>query len=632
MNGNTAILFITLAALFLIPGMAFVNLFRLGKSTNFLQKACLVLGISVSFYPVLFYWTKTLLPSLDLGPRKLALMLALLAVVGVLSAIRGRKWTLHICPSDWMAIGIFSFTLFLRLWMAVQYPYPAWSDSVHHTLLTQLTAQAGQLPSTLEPFGPIPLDMYHLGLYAISGSAQMLAQVLAQAPAHTALLWTAQFLNAFSVIGVFLVLDSLVSRRAAIVGMAFVGLFSIQPAFYVNWGRFTQGSSQAVLLVGWWLVWRAVRAWAEPGKKPGLELAGLTLGAGIVNAAIFLLHFRVAGYYLPLLFVTIVWELIRAYRGKQLMLTVLGITAVGFFSLLFVLPAVMDAMRAYLAANAAAAAVRGNAPADTSYYETSLQALFSAGVQPWLFGAAVLASILIVVRRNVVGIMVLLWVVLLWAEGNTYRLGPSALNFTNLSAIFIMLYMPLSLLAGIGVEEAFRLVPAPNRRWVEEAGAALLLIAGAIAGITRTDDVEPFRYFVTRADVVAMDWINNNTPSDALFAINTHVWNKNSVHGTDGGYWIPYFTGRRTNTSVMIYTLGTAEYEKEVSEFSQTVKQLETDPAVLPEICDRGVNYIYLGANQFFPSRFQPPMIAALPGAQLIYDRLGVRIFQVCSP
>lgn len=628
MDGSTAILFITLSALFLLPGLAFVNLFRFVKSTNFLQQACLVLGISVSFYPVLFYWTKTLLPSFHLGPRKLAFLLALLAAAALVSIIRSRKWNLRICPSDWMAVGIFAFTLFLRLWMAVLYPYPAWSDSLHHTLLTQLTAQQGQLPSTLEPFGPIPLDMYHLGLYAISGSAQMLSQV----PAHTALLWTSQFLNAFSVVGVFLVLDSLVSRRAAIVGMAFVGLFSIQPAFYVNWGRFTQVSSQAVLLVGWWLVWQAVRAWAVPGKKLRLELAGLTLGAGIVNAAIFLLHFRVAGYYLPLLFITVVWELVQAYRGKQLKFTLLGITAVGFFSLLFILPAVIYAMQAYLAASAAAVAARGNAPPDTSYYETSLKALFSAGIQPWLFGVSVLAATLILVRRNPVGIMVLLWVVLLLAEGNTYRLGPSALNFTNLSAIFIMLFLPLSLLAGIGVEELFRLAPALNRRAVEEAGAALLLIAGAIAGITRTDDVEPYRYFVTPADAAAMEWINNNTPANAMFAINTHVWNKNAVHGTDGGYWIPYFTGRRTNTSSMIYTLGTAEYEKEVSAFSQTVKQLETDPTVLPEICDRGVDYIYIGANQFFPSRFQPRVIAELPGAQLVYDRLGVKIFRVCSP
>ena len=109
---------------------------------------------------------------------------------------------------EWIALAVMGMTLFTRFWIIRDQPYPAWTDSLHHAILTQLTAEWGRLPATMEPYFPVSLGEYHLGLYALSGTVEMLARV----PAHTALLWTAQALNGLCGLGVFLVLDRLSGR------------------------------------------------------------------------------------------------------------------------------------------------------------------------------------------------------------------------------------------------------------------------------------------------------------------------------------------------------------------------------------------------------------------------------------
>ena len=86
------------------------------------------------------------------------------------------------------------------------------------------------------PYDPADLSVYHLGLYALTGSSGLLAGI---AP-HSALIWFCQVINGFAAIGVFLVLDKKVSRTAALAGTVFAGLLSFQPAWYCNCGRDTQ--------------------------------------------------------------------------------------------------------------------------------------------------------------------------------------------------------------------------------------------------------------------------------------------------------------------------------------------------------------------------------------------------------
>ena len=127
-----------------------------------------------------------------------------------------------------------------------------------------------------------------------------------------------------------------------------------------------------------------------------------------------------------------------------------------------------------------------------------------------------------------------------------------------------------------------------------------------------------------------MDWIRSNTAEDAVFGINTFMWLGSSPHGTDGGYWIPYFTNRKTTTGTMLYSLGDAEYTQKILAESRFVVDLSSDPEALAKLGQLGVNYIYIGPKGNFNGHgLNPDIIGLSPNAELVYSHNNVEIFQI---
>ncbi|MEZ4834263.1 MAG: hypothetical protein R2873_20145 [Caldilineaceae bacterium] len=555
-------LFLVLAAMLLIPGWFALTVTGIWRQWPGLQGWLLATGIGISFYPVLFYASRFVLPWLTFGPYKMSALLLAMLVIVVWQLRRDGATVLRFHTLDWMALVALLLTIATRFWIIRDRPFPAWSDSVHHSILTQLTAVTGQLPYTLEPYFPIPLDQYHLGLYSLSATLQWIAQV----PAHTALQWTAQVLNALCAVGVYLVLARKVGRTGAIVGAVTAGLLFSQPALYVNWGRFTQIASQAVLLVGWLLVWEALTAWTTARRELWREVAGYTVIAATATASVFLLHFRVAAFYLPLLAMTVLCILWQARRDhRTLGLAVWGIVAVGGLSLLLVLPSLVDALRVYVTGKLAATAAAG-APtrsALSGYFDFPLSSYPYLVGAPWWFLYATMAALGVgLVRRRRLAIFGLLWVLGLFGIGFAYLLGIRMLNVTNLGAVLIMLYLPAGLIWGVFAEEIVHLARGSAK--VAYAVGAAALLAGVAMAPARASTIEAYRWFVTPADVAAMSWIQSHTEDDALFAVNTYFWTPRAPHGTDAGYWIPYFTGRPTTASVMLLSLADKGYQADV--------------------------------------------------------------------
>ena len=619
---------IVLGAMLTLPGWALLTINHSWRQWDRLQRWCLAIGLSVAFYPVFFYWMRLVLPVFTLGPYK---MVMLLIGFGVLIGWRMRRYWREQFAFDrleWIAIGLFGATLFTRFWIIRGQPYPAWSDSLHHAILTQLTAVQGRLPVNMEPYFPIPLSQYHLGLYSLSASVEWLAQV----PAHTALLWTAQTLNGLCGLGVYLVLDRKVGRLGAVVGAAIVGLLSHQPAWYVNWGRFTQISSQAVLLIAWLTTWQAIVWWKQSWSEHKGQVLWGTCAAALLTGAVFLLHFRVAWFYIPLLAISVIWELWGARRERQLGRVILGTAAIGACALILVFPTLWEALQIHITRTSAPVILSPGEGAQTieSYFVFSLSSVSYLVVPTWLIGLAVLCAIFGLQRRNRLVIASLVWVTVLWLIGNTYLLGVPLLNLTNMGAVLIMLYLPIGLVIGSAVEELGRLV---GPRWHERAihvMAALILAVSFVASHVRVTEIEPYRYFVTSADVAAMSWIKANTPQDARFAVNTTFWLPRAPHGTDGGYWIPYFTGRQTTASSMIFGLAAQDYKADIVAMSRLVERLETDNAALADLRRLNVDYVYIGPKgNLAGSGLDAKRLKKAEGATLVYQRDSVFIFQI---
>jgi hypothetical protein len=587
-------LLVVLGAMLLIPGWAILSVGGGWRRWDGLQRWIVATGLGIAFYPILFYVLRALAPSLRLGPHKLVALLVLGAAWTVWRLRDQWRDLLVLDRQEWIAVAVIGMTLFSRFWIIRDQPYPAWSDSLHHALLTRLTAEQGQLPTSLEPYFPVPLEMYHLGLYAITAPVMWLARV----EAHTALLWTSQLLNGLCGLGVYLVLDRKVGRLGAVVGVAVVGLLSHQPAFYVNWGRFTQVASQTILLIAWVVTWDAVTV--DPLDRTGVKIKPLVvcIAAALLTAAVFILHFRVAAIYAPLLGITLLWELWRGYRKRQIGPFVGRVALVAVVALVALLPVLWPAGAVYVqrASNRDRAIEADSAPEmvqETTrlYYEYPWKSVLQLGVHGWLLGPAILLACIGIVRRNQLAILSLVWVLLLVLLGNAYRLGVSILNVTNMGAILIMLYLPVGLVIGSATEDVLRVIPSHAHSLAVRSVIVGTLVVGFLFSHVRAADVEPFRYFVQPQDVAAMEWIRENTPSDALFAVNTYFWLPQAPHGTDGGYWIPYFTGRRMTAGVMLMSLADQPDSSEVVEASRLVEELETGNEAISRLSEMGVDF-----------------------------------------
>jgi len=622
---------IVLVAVLTLPGWFLFTFGELWRHWTGLQRWIVAIGLSVAFYPVLFYWMRLVLPSWRMGPYKTSALLAGFALV-IAWRMRGHWRELFAFDRlEWLAIAAFGMTLFTRFWVIRGLPYPAWSDSLHHTLLTQLTAVQGKLPSSMEPFFPVALGDYHLGLYSITAIVEWLAQV----PAHTALLWTAQALNGLCGIGVYLVLDRKVGRIGALVGAAVVGLLSHQPAFYMNWGRFTQISGQTILLVAWLVTWEAIVLWKRwrQGRRP--ELIWHTLFAALLSGAVFLLHFRVALFCLPLLVMVALWEWWQARQDKSIDLLILGTFTVGLLALVVIAPVAWDAVRSFIARQSNPTSLSPSAEHAIleQYFGFDWEAVPILAARTWLLAATVLAAAFGLLRRSRLVLIAVLWGITLYLIGDAYRLGAPLLAVTNLGAVLIMLYLPIGLITGGATEELLSLFGGRRHEAAVCVVAALLFAAGFVASHVRVTEIEPHRHFIKQEDVTAMTWIKDNTEIDATFAVNTYFWLGSHPHGTDAGYWIPYFTGRRMTAAVMLLSLATQEYQSDVNEMSRAAERLTLDNSALDELQELGVEYIYIGANgDFSGPSLNAAQLSQSGKAALVYQTPHVSIFRIESP
>ena len=608
----------------LLPGWAWLAISGLWRRWDGLQSWIVAIGASIACYPVLFYGLRFIAPWFTLGPYKMSAGL-LLCLVVIVWRMRD-EWRAQFAfePLEWAALALLGAILLTRLWIIRDHPFPAWSDSLHHAILTRLTAVQGQLPTTMAPYFPIPLDQYHLGLYSLTASVMWLAQV----PAHTALLWTAQVLNGLCGLGVYFVIDRRVGRRGALVGAAVVGLLMHQPAWYVNWGRFTQLAAQTLVLIAWDVTWEMAidTSWRKEPKS--YWAVG---GAAVLSAGVFLLHFRVAVLYAVLFAVGFGVER-WTFSTEQRRRALAGSAIIVALAVALAAPALWQAGRFYLASTAQAVAMSPEEREVTqeAYFSVPWDAVPALVARRWLLMLAGVSAVIGLWRRVPLVMIQVAWLALSVALGFAYLLGVPWLAFTNLGMVLVGLYLPLSVIIGGAAEALMRL---PAFVWLRAPAMAVLGVWICLAGShLRATGVEPSRYFVTPEDVTAMQWIRENTPEDALFAVNTHFWLPRAPHGTDAGYWIPYFTGRRTNTGVMLNNLGPAAYQNEVVATSRAVKRVAEDVAALDTLREAGITHIYLGAKGNFagPGLDRAALIAA-PGAHLVYESQNVAIFALGS-
>jgi hypothetical protein len=199
-----------------------------------------------------------------------------------------------------------------------------------------------------------------------------------------------------------------------------------------------------------------------------------------------------------------------------------------------------------------------------------------------------------------------------WAQ---YQIaGFSISTYVNL---IIFLCMPLAYTFGLIFRELLLCLRYVNsfyslhfsRNFLKGLPAVLLII-GMLFGIySGPQSIDLTKTLFTNDDMLAMNWIENNTPRDAAFMVRTIIWSNQTLVPYDGGGWITYTTGRR----IIIPQIGELY---DICEFSKL----------------NGVNYIYFG-NKPLIKTFDLRLDNLSQDSYLVaYQNQSVKIYSLNCP
>jgi hypothetical protein len=626
-------LLIPLAALLLLPGYVLRHSVGLMQGNDPVATLGLGIALSLALVPVALLWSSVLGLHWQRTLCQVAFgLLALCALVRLL-----RTHCSDLAPwidarHRWLVLAMAALlgaTWLLRLVQIRNLVLPAWVDSLQHVLVTEIVALHGQVPRSYEPLLPVTTFSYHFGFHADTAVFAWLSGL----PIPKAMLILGQVLNGACALAAYLLAVRLTKRKIAGVAAAgVVGLVSYLPAYYVSWGRYTQLTGMLLLPAA--LV--TALEWLESERRDYRRL----FSAGVMQAGLFLTHARVSilgvCFLLAYLLFTCGVHLRQGdlrenrelwWRSGLLALLGLSLSAPWLVQLITTM---IGAVRAG----------GGRLSGEPSYNAVPFELLFIARNRELMVVAALGAFVGLLQRKREPA-LILLWCLTVALVVNPGWLGLPSTNLLNNATAIIALFLPLSVLSGQAVTFVWdhlplafdRVAGRSGSRWHVTAAvrAALALLLAGMAlwsgwgtvSIINTDTI-----LATAEDLAAMTWIRENTPPDALFLINARHWQLGVYTGTDGGYWIPLLTGRRTLLPVLAYSYGRPELVQHVTELAQIVSQTkDVEETQFQAILEQErVTYIYVGAKG---GPLTPQMFLDHPHYRPAYNSGGVWIFEV---
>jgi hypothetical protein len=202
----------------------------------------------------------------------------------------------------------------------------------------------------------------------------------------------------------------------------------------------------------------------------------------------------------------------------------------------------------------------------------------------------------------------------------------------------IVLFLPGSLLlAGLWVDCGQGLAALASRiPWkpdlVRQVCAVFLPLCVGLGvsawGIWETREiVNPVTVLAGPGDVAALRWVQDNTPADARFLINSTQWMTGIYRGVDGGYWLLPITGRFSVVPPAAFGWGSREDIQRIVDWDQRASALKTcDEGFWVLVREARLGYIYLRGGV---GSLQPDGLTACPGVEPVYNTAGVSIYRL---
>lgn len=508
------------------------------------------------------------------------------------------------------------FLIFFSRWQAIRNMIaPAWGDSVHHTLIVQLILKNEGLFKSWHPYAPLETLSYHFGAHS---NVACWAWLSGQS-AHKALLQAGQFFNGLAVIGLYSLAFSFSKNRwLSLAVMAIAGLLFPFPAYFVNWGRYTQLVAMIILPNLLWLVDSLINNSIKENKS---DLKSLVLGLKgfdlrciifliIMASGLFLTHYSI---FLLDLIATAAWFsyfLIKQGFKLKLLLRPLRIMIISFFLVILII-----------------------SPWILRFKESRLVSIFFSWKSEekliwqrisndfWVWShlnhyfpdifwiLSVFFFIFALILREKVGLFFLFFSLYSFIVANLPTSILPGRRFLSNSILVFSLYLPISNILAWGGEKSInlakRLFLFKNK--LIQRGVLFFFISSILFyGVNyQIKIVDPFFQMVTVNDLRAFAWIRENTPKRAKFLINGFlIYEERAAAGSDAGWWLPYFTGRQTSIPPLVYNiekLSSSSYldRTEVSSLIRKIKASHGNQEQLREILkSAGIEYVFLGEKR----------------------------------
>ncbi len=650
---------IPLILLLWAPGQLILELvaairFRQSKDECFLatwdwsERQMLAIGLSLAFIPVLMLWTTTL----GLRWSRAAVWAGAILVTICLAALifrrfrRGERLT---GPDrlDFALLAVFGLALIVRLAMVRDLAAPAWVDSVHHTMIARLVVEQGAFPQSYEPLVDALHTSYHSGFHSIVATFHWLSGL----ELSKAILILCQVFNALSVLAVYLLATSFTKDRLVGLFAAFItGFLSSMPAYYASWGRYTQLNGLLLLPVCAALVMRLLSGRAFPASqldKRAADIQGednsqpasppfistqmsiqLVIFACLACAGLFMIHYRVIGFWALLMGAWILGELIRSLDKQAIWKTVPRaagwLAAVGIPAILISLPWWPGLINSLILPGLSASPTPPQ-PLQVDW------GLLTPGFGKQIMILALAGLFISLLRARWFGPVIALWVGLLFISANQGTISLPGSSFINLTSVEIMFFLPLSLLAGFCASFLIRSIGRLIPGWGQLPYAALITVGAMVAALAGAQRIMPILNPVTllfrNADRPAIQWIADNIGPDETILTNPFLWGYGVYAGQDGGYWISPLAGRKTLPPPILYAYGSPAEVQSVAETCKEVIERASDPQALSELMrSQGIRFVYLGRRGGVLS---PKSLVQSGLFQTRYSKAGTWLFEL---
>jgi len=643
--------------LFILPGWALLALLWSGwDALVWGEKLGLAGGMSLAIYPLFFLWTDLI--GLHLGP-----LYAWLPALAGLSVIlwRNRKHInvgilkrLNIQSLNWPDVTLLILLvilIFTRFWVIRSLDVPMWGDAYQHTMIAQLLVDHGGLFNSWLPYAELKTFTYHFGFH----TAVAVFHWVSGLAMPQAVLWTGQILNILAVIVLYPLAIRVGGNRWAGVGVVLVaGLLSPMPMYYVNWGRYTQLAGQVILPGAIYLVWTILEArphriessvleegtkWSKWRRRLPFNVGEMAL-AWLILGGLALTHYRIL-IFMILFFVAFFILRIRRETWRALLVRTFWI---GVGAGLLFLPWFIHIFAGKIMLNFSTQLSTPVAAVSTWTQEYNAIGDLSSYL-PTLLWLLLSVSVILGLWRRDKGVMLIsLWSFLTLLAANPQWLRLPGEGSLNNFSVFIAAYIPVSVMLGYLLGQItsyrFKVESASKPLPLTLLITVFLFIVGIWGARQRLSDLQVMTSaLATRPDIRASKWIQENTPQDARFLVNSFfAFGDTVIVGSDGGWWLPLLAYRQTTLPPLNYGSEQGprpDYGIWINALtSEILTKGISHPDIPTLLRERGVTYVYIGQRQGLvnytgPNTLEPGHLLANSNFRLVYHQDRVWVFEV---